>query len=453
MKLSFDLTKEIVLENPWKKRYRAAQSLFYVCFVLFAIFVAYDIFFPTYEFNYVSGSDGLSNNIINPHTVPATPGAPEQSQLLFNLNRQGEFSSAKIILNLPKNSSLGQNASITVQKSFQSFFNPIGAPLGFKDGSLVTDGTNYYLISDGKKRMFSSLDTAQTFGLTQQMFADATASDLAYTPPGDDISDSNSLVDDMLYKVADSYYQVRGGQLWPFTSQKAFLSQYDQSEAIAQTQQFLSAQTVSENAIGYADGTLASIGQSVVILSQGKYYPINNPQTFTDLGYDWNDITPIGSDELALYTRQKLISETNEQHPDGTIFSDKAANKYYMVSNGQKLLLPSQAILHSYLKHEAVQVSSNSLTTKTLPCQLKKSFWSSNSYECAISLAPLNQLLGDDFQFSVASSATNIAPASIQVELSSSASKSNLKASLHHLIASTSVSAAFPDAQSTQPQQ
>jgi hypothetical protein len=410
--------------------------------------LVYRILFPTYEFNYVFASTGLANNIINPRTIATTINGSPQTQMLFNLNSQGEFDKAKITITLTKDSVLAKNTAIEIQKSFQSFFDPVGTPLGFKDGSLLRDGSNYYLVSDGKLRMFSSLEIAQAFGLDEQAFANATTNDMRFNGAGDDISDSRSLVDDLLYKVGDTYYQVRNGQLWPFTSEKAFLSQYDKSQFISEDQQFLSTQIVSQNAIGYADGTLASIGQSVIILSGGKYYPINNPTTFDDMGYDWNDVVPIGSDELALYVRQKQFTETN-QHPDGTIFVDKTTGKYYMAKNGHELPIPSQAILNSYLKHSPVEVSSQSLTVKTSPCILQKNLWPLNSYSCTTSLTILNQLIGNDFQFLITSAAP-LNPLSINVVLSSYVSITNLRATLHHLIHSTTLSSTFPAATSNQ---
>ncbi|HEX8974445.1 MAG TPA: hypothetical protein VF817_03090, partial [Patescibacteria group bacterium] len=374
----FDFTSEIKLNKYWEKRYRVSQAVLYSAFFLLAAYFASRILFPSYMFNYTFGATGLSNNILNPRDAKqnslASGNFTGNSPMLFNVNQLGNFSKATLSLTLVKNSPLLGDASFVVQKSFQAFFYPTGAALGFKNGSLLKNANDYYIVSDGALRKFSSAEQWQTLGFNDSAFMTVGTTDLQYNALGEDIR-NQEYPNGLIFKIKDVYYQLNNKQLQPFTSTNAFLSQYAQTQAINKDASFLTQFPLADTYLGYADGTLASIGQSVIILSNGKYYPVDSPQTFTGLGYDWNDVVPITSDELALYNRQKQFNDTNP-HPDGAVFFDQDKKEYFYVSNQQKLPLKTAAIAASYLANrKPIIVDSKSLTTQSATCALEKNLW------------------------------------------------------------------------------
>jgi hypothetical protein len=144
-----------------------------------------------------------------------------------------------------------------------------------------------------------------------------------------------------------------------------------------------------------SDSVLASYGESVYILSDGKSYPIDSVDTFNGKGYRWDDVKLISPDDLAKYEKQKLFTLASP-HPNGTIIkTDK--NIWYEIKNGQKFIVNGSDILSD---RHPILVSASSLDT-TEKCELTKKPFTSNTFICEIPLANFQNLIGTEYEFSV----------------------------------------------------
>lgn len=398
-----DLKKEIILMQPWKKRYLISKIILYIAFLIAVLVFAYKIIFPSISFDFNFKTSGaLSNTIIAPRNSDQSKlnkgTINSEGKIIFDTTPMGNFSDITISFDLENGSLPLKNGTVSVKKSYQAFFYPIGQPMGFKNGSLLSTEDGFYLISDGLVRKFSSPQVLQTMGYSKNNFTQVSPEDLRYNKQGPDITDATTYPNGTIFKIDEEYYQLKNSTLSKFISNRAFLSQYTDNDALRKDASFLEEKKVTEEVLGFADGALVSFGGSAFILSNGKSYPFNGPETFQALGYTWNDVVSADSDEIGIYAKQKLFYQ-NQPHPDGTIFLDSEIGAYYIISNQQKLPLLGQNIVKTYLRNNPVLVTSQSLIISD-SCTLKKNIFSLRSYSCKIPLEKFKNLAGNDYQFS-----------------------------------------------------
>lgn len=403
----FDLTREIKLEPKLQKSYNLARGFLYVAFFIIALFVADRVLFSSVSLIFSFDNVNSLKNTIDPPYVDSSPENPAKNPIsandkfTFYSTAFGNFSDASVTFLVNEGSSNIEGSSVSLRKSYQAFLYPIGEPVGFKDGTLLTteDG-KYYLVSSGVLRKFSSIEILLSLAYPKDSFLKVQQADLQYNRPGSDIVDKNTYPNDTLFAVEDTYYKLKDGQLFPFVSANAFLSQFNANQAITKSRDFLSSYTVSEKLLGFADGTLASSDVSVFILSEGKSYPISNAETFVRMGFNWDDVIPLDSEELNLYEKQKHFT-INQIHPDGTVFLDQTSQKYFVIKGKQKLPIGSQTIAKSYFKKNPILANLQENDADMIHCQLKKSWINSNRYYCEIPLDSVANFLGSDYEFNV----------------------------------------------------
>ena len=398
-----DFTKNTILEPAWQKRYRRLRALLYALAFAWALTLAYGLVFPTLTFDYFFNPDAFSkkNTILDPrdgNNAPLENGKlAKDKKLLMDTALLGNFSNVDLSITTTKDIDLS-GSTLLAHKSYRAFLYPLGDPVGFRDGSLLFFGGDFYFISNGEKRQFASQDLATELGFTPDMFLMVDANELDYNKQGEKITET-SYPAGTLFLIDDTYYQLKNNLLYPFVSEGAFLSRYEARTAIKKDKDFLSKFEVSEVQLGLADGTLAAIDISVYILSAGKSYPVANPQVFEELGYDWNALYAANSEEVGIYKKQKQFGE-GATHPDGTIFQDEKIGTYFLIENGEKRPLLGTHLIASYTgKIKPVIVDSSSLNATTT-CALKKaSFWQNNTYTCRMPLTQIATQKGNDYQF------------------------------------------------------
>lgn len=397
----FDLTKNIKLDEHHQKIYEFARVALYTLFIVGALLVAYKILFPS-QFLTLSlvNLNSTKNTLVNPRqgngAIPVKGKMPANNIFTFDANPLGDFSSVDLNFTIDKGFDANE-VLITARKSYQSFFYPTGQPLGFKSGSLLTtpDG-NYFIVSNGALRRFENPNIILEFGFPKNSFISISNEELKFNQTGPDISSSNTYPDDTLFLIEENFYQLKNNQLLPFVSNRAFLSQYQSIQAIPKNKDFFNTYPASEIAIGFADGTIASAGGSAFILSKGKSYPIADFNTFEAMGFFWDNVVALESDELGAYEQQKQFT-LRQPHPDGTFFFDKESGKYFMINERKKLPALSSAVLKTYLPKGAIEANEADLE-KEVSCVLKKKLFSTNKYSCQMSLERIADSLGNNYE-------------------------------------------------------
>lgn len=393
--MRFDLTKNVILEPNWRKRYLFARCTLCLAFVAGCVYFAYVLLFPTR----IYFIDFANPKNINRNNNFFYDGRSQEADIYSAYSRE-DYSSATFRIFLDKNSPALKDGEISVRKTYQSFAYPVSRdPAGFPDGSLVKNDGQQYIVSDGRLRKFANAQIARALGFRNESFRDVLADELNYNAKGADITDAKNYPDNSLFAINGTYYQLKNQQFYPFVSQKAFLSFFELSQAVEKDGTFLDRYPVSSEALGFADGTLLSFDISVFIVVQGKIMPFNNPLTFLSFGYQWKDVIPATGDEIGLYQRDKLFT-IDRPHPDGTIFKTTEAGKYFLVKNGERRPLVGNNILMAYLREKSPVSASEQSLKFSKACRLGKNFWPLHSYQCTLTVAPLDRFPGNQYQLS-----------------------------------------------------
>lgn len=401
-----DFTKNVKLEGKQLRLYRLARLLVFAAFILGAIYYAHLLLFPSQSFDFSFMTPGAAKNTIvyprdSESNLMVNGELPKEKNLLFDTALWGDFSKIKLDIVLEKQSSPPGFLGVSARKSFRAFFYPEGEQMGFKDGMLVKNSGSFYIISGGKARKFASSDIARKLGFDPQTFKEVSNEELKYNEAGENITDVSEYPDDSLFKIGEEYYRLENGVLSQFVSEKAYLTNYDNNQAIEKESGFLNNYQIAEDFLGFNDGTLVSFDISAFIASQGKLFPINNIATFESMGFNWQDLVPASGEEIGIYEKAKLFN-IDQPHPDGIIFSDKETGKYYYIQGGQKRELKGSGIINSYLRKSPVLAEQKGLEAENR-CELKKSWGISRTYSCEIPIENTRFLLGNDYQFKMES--------------------------------------------------
>jgi hypothetical protein len=397
---NFDFTKEIALEPSWKKKYFYSRIFVYALFLASVFYLAYLLLFPSAPFTFSFLNPNSSKNTLvdprNDREEKLSNGKISANQkIIFNANLDGTFSKASVQFSLDNKSAQAVSGNVSIRKSFRSFLYPTGKPMGFPDGSLLKNKGNFYAVSQGKLRRFANENVTNALGFNQEAFLEVADEELDYNDKGYAI-DSVNYPEDSLFRIQDNYYQLRGGQLSEFISEKAYLTRYNAGQAIQKDASFLNNYPLSENKIGFADGSLVSFDIGAYVVSENNIYPIADPRTFELMGFSWDDVIPISEDDLAFYARQPLFT-INDPHPNGTIFLEKEDGKYYLIENGQKRELTGLNIVKIYLKRKPIEADKASLTVSS-SCRIRKNGIIWKTYSCEVDLRPFQNLSGNDFE-------------------------------------------------------
>lgn len=435
----FDLTPEITLDKENQKKYFYFRVVLYFMTFVFAFYASSTIVFPTryFSFSFLNPNSN-ANTIIEPRDqngmAPDRGKIIKDNKLIFDSTLLGVFSEAKIIFHLNKKSADINGEDVFIKKSYRAFLYSEEDPLGFRDGTLLKNLENYFIISDGKLRKFKDKTTALSLGFNMDSFKEISAEDLKYNEQGDIISDSAVYPNGSLFKINNEFYFLSDNKLTKFISEKAYFSQYSANQLIEKPADFLQKYDQNENQIGFADGSLIAYGESAYVVSGNKSFPIDSIETFEAMGYNWSDLINVGGDEIAFYVKDSLL-DLSSAHPDGTIFSAIEQNgsiKKYVVKNKLKHLLPSENIAASWSKINSIQVSSESPVIFS-KCSFGKKWTFSKTYSCEAPVDTLQNLLGKDYEFSTIFG-EDIKANSAEIQFKKSYTISNLKRFIANVI-------------------
>lgn len=425
----FDFTPNVALEPSDRKLYQKLRLALYFVFFALALYLSYLIVFPSKYFFFnlsepTSNKNSLANVKLSDSAYPENGFLAAGEELRYGADITNDYSSAQVKITLQKDSENPANPSISVRRSYQAFMYPEGEAIGFKEGSLLLEGMNYYIISDGQLRKFASPAILNSLGYSPANFKVVSKEELSYNPHGETLDKVDFFPNGAIFKIENEYYILSEQKLKKFTGENPFLTQYDQSQALNKSQDFLQKYPVSEDSVGFSDGTLVSSVDSVFIISRNKFFPIDSVQTFEIKGFHWEDVVPAGTDELAIYEKEKLFN-LKGVHPDGTIYKSIEDTTYYLVWDGKKHILPSEKIATSWNKMTPIAVSEKALEGAA-SCSIKKAFFNSNTFVCEIPLESFAGLPGGNYEFTFRSN-NAIHLKYLDVEFEKKITKDNLK--------------------------
>jgi len=87
------------------------------------------------------------------------------------------------------------------------------------------------------------------------------------------------------------------------------------------------------NKSGISNGALVSRGETVYFVSEGKARAILAPEIFLQLGFQWDSVQPVGSEQFSLLEEGEKVS-FGSIHPTGTFFS--SGDNLFVFVDGQR---------------------------------------------------------------------------------------------------------------------
>ena len=432
----FDLTPEITLDEKKLRLYRNLRPWLYIFSFLLAFYLAFRILFPSlfFEFSF-NNPKAKSNTVTNPRKEDASPLEKgllsAKKNIFFNTSLIGSYSTALVSFSLDKKSAPFSAPEVNVQKSYAAFLYPDGETMGFRNGTLLQNKNNYYLVSHNKLRKFADPAVVDALGFSKNGFVAAEDDELSYNSPGQDITKGTGYLEDTLFHIQDNYYALQNNTLKKFVSDAAFFTYYKKNQAIEKPAAFLEQYAITDETLGFAEGSLLSYADTIYIINGTSIFPIDSPITFTGKGLDWNDVIPVSADEIALYKKESLFTIANS-HPNGTIFTTIEDQRHYLIAGQTKHLLAGPDILASWINTTPIPVSQKSLAI-TSSCQPQKALFKLNTFECVIPITAMQALIGSDYIFSLKPDTKNILD-SIHVEFKKDIGMSNLRFTLSELI-------------------
>lgn len=349
--------------------YRKLRVTLFVVIFAAGLGLMYSFLFPTittgFDFRNPKSS---KNQIFDPRTVDGTPrtnGKINPGEVLItNTSPIGDFSNLTIRLDLEKKSATPSSVDVSIQKNYRAFLFPIGEP--------ITD-----------------------FG-------------------------SHSI-----YRIDDSYYELRGNTLYPFVSPAAFHSRYPESIAVVETESWRDQYTVSNEFIGFRVGSLVSFADGIfVITSEHDMRPIGSAEIFLALGYNFEDVIPGTEEDLGIYKRGRIFL-LGGPHPDGTLFINRETREYSIIDSGFRRPVTGPYLDFLLFHVHPINATSSSLAT-TARCVAEAGLLPRN-LRCDAVLDPLVPSIGSDYEISLSGNNVPIDITSLSLDFSTRLDASNGK--------------------------
>jgi hypothetical protein len=437
--MNFDLTPEIILDEKKQRIYFYSKIiLYFLAFVVAALLLLNIVFsskFFTYSFLKPAGTaSGISIPRKEDGSNLERGSINAAENFYFDSALLGNFSQVQVKFKLNNNSSNINGESVLIKKSYQALLYPEGSPMGFRDGTLLKNSANFYIVSEEKLRNFQNEALLSELGFSQEAFQEVSSEDLKYNQIGERITDSNTYPDSSLFRISDDFYALKNGQLQKFISQKAYLSQYSENQAIQKDAAFFNTYPLSETQIGFGDGSLLVYGESVYLTSGNNFFPIDSVATFEAMGFNWDDLILASGEEISFYAKDKLLNISGV-HPNGTVFyvtGEDGSVRWYLIKNRKKHLLPSGKIANSWLKKTPISGEFESLF-RFSECRFKEKGIFYKSFTCDAPIDGLQKSTGKDYEFSLAFN-ENVRIDSIDLEFKKTYTFSNFKRFVNNVI-------------------
>lgn len=337
-----------VLPAAYRRRFRHTQGALLAVFVLSWIFAGYSFLFPSQHFRFSHDTpEALANTLEKP---VGTNGESLEKGRLDSGNTfrtfagtVGDFSSADVRLSLRKDSPIPSTLTISLRRSYRSFFLPVDeVPAGTDESRVIAiDGTPY-------------------------LFSQETIS--------------------------------------PLISDAAALSWSPKEKVLPANTDIFSIFPPAESPVGFRPGSLLSDARGVFAIDgDGSAHPIGSTEIFEALGFAWDNVTAVNEEELGIHPRGRMFGFDSFQ-PDGTLFLDRSDGHYTVVSGESRHPIDNREhieILRSLSTPIEADGRALSVSARCDPKRLRYGRLS-RTISCSIPLDSLADLPGGSYELSVA---------------------------------------------------
>jgi hypothetical protein len=231
---------------------------------------------------------------------------------------------------------------------------PNGANLTFRDGSLLSNRGNVYIISDGLKRPIDSPAAFLRLGFKWENVKAVSDAEIDLHPLGERVTTSSTYPDGVVFKQpGGDTYLVDDGKSRYIPSPLIFESMFrwdevvDFSFSVVGPAYFVS----PKGDVFYPNGLLISGQGKVWIMENNKKVAIGSPEIFESLGLSWGMVRQATPFEMNIIPTNDLgqIGRVNMKfYPDGTLVKADDSPQVYVFDRGNLKPINSPAVFFSY---------------------------------------------------------------------------------------------------------
>lgn len=231
---------------------------------------------------------------------------------------------------------------------------PNATALTFRDGSLLSNRGNVFIISDGLKRPIVSPEAFLRLGFKWSSVKPVSDAEIDLHPLGERVTTSSTYPDGVVFKrPGGDTYLVDDGKQRYIPSPLIFESMFrwedvvDFSSTVAGPTYFVS----PKGDVYYPNGLLIAGDGKVWIMENNEKLPIASPEIFESLGMSWGmvrEATPFEMSIIPTKFTSGHIGKNVKFYPDGTLVKADDSPQVYVFDRGSLKSINSPAVFFSY---------------------------------------------------------------------------------------------------------
>ncbi len=218
--------------------------------------------------------------------------------------------------------------------STNTFIGEDGAPLTFRDGSLLSNRGGVYIISDGLRRPIVSPAAFLRLGFKWNNVKAVSDAELNLHPLGEAVTTTSNYPDGVVIKTGGGkMYLVDDDKRRYIPSPLVFDSLFKWNETVDLSLAVAPVYNPSEKGdVIIRDGVLISGEGKVWVTESGKKIPIYSPEIFESLGLSWGQVKPASTFDMNNIPTNNSsdLGKNIRVFADGTALkSDSSSQIYY----------------------------------------------------------------------------------------------------------------------------
>jgi len=216
--MKFDLTKNVILDASWQKRYFFARLILLLIFILAGIYFIYHILLPSQKFFLNFALPGDKNNTLRYDGTAS-------KEALFSAYSDENFSNIQLRLILGKDSPDLQAKKISIRKTYKAFTYPLAAQPadlsaantqnnGLANSTLLSFNNSVFIVVSGKVMPFDNPFTFLSLGYSWDDVRPATEDEIGLYQRDKLFTIDQPHPDGTIFLARDTgkYYLINNGQ-------------------------------------------------------------------------------------------------------------------------------------------------------------------------------------------------------------------------------------------------
>ncbi len=175
---------------------------------------------------------------------------------------------------------------------------PEGTPISYPNYSVLKTESGYYLLDYDTLRPFFDEQTVKKLGYNPQEIIEAKDSDFAGYEIGQTITAATVNPQGVIYKITDAqnaHFLFRDGILSPLLSAEVAKTNFPGLDIEVKKKKEISAYPISDKLITFTDGTLLKMkdGKTLYVVDKNKKRKISDEETFAAMGYNSKNLITV----------------------------------------------------------------------------------------------------------------------------------------------------------------